>query len=399
MRTQFTAHVTPLLEQLFLLQENGLLTELLMELPPKLVDFDNDTDLPASAAFASQPVAAGQESHTRIRISVTPKGNDPDYPYEARVSGVRLNICLNVHMDGGTWGAASGKGARIIDEQNCFLDDMNREEHQKPMEVVWLKNGECLRTISKDDVSFKLNCVANDKSMAGALNKLTRTPQRVVRMNEAGAAQPGAADAFASHGDDEQQQLEAERVAAAQEQNLRGPGGKEATEYADPELNRIKYTPETYFSTTEVDGSNEEGYGVTTPVREKTLVRVLCTATSRTLDHPAWKELPVEKYCAICILHDAMRTGEKLFECILAPLLDLYRGGQRAAVDKYLNPCLVRMKIRRIALNREAAGSRANETYLAIHIFKHVYLPLFMRKYLQFILTYTQIDQTIYIGR
>ena len=172
----------------------------------------------------------------------------------------------------------------------------------------------------------------------------------------------------ACHGDAEQQEVEGEQRAAAQEEALRRPGAQEVTEYADEMMRRIKFDPGTYYANSAVDGAKEEGYGITIPVREDTYMRVLCTATSRAPDKACWGDLPVHLYAAICILHDAMRTGEKLFESILAPLLDLYSGGQTAVVDQYLNRVLGRMSIRRIAKNRESERPSPSPHHTTTHL-------------------------------
>ena len=86
-------------------------------------------------------------------------------------------------------------------------------------------------------------------------------------------------------------------------------------------------------------------------------MRMICTSTPRVLENPAWGNLPVQYYAAICILHNAMRCGEHLFESILAAIRNDYEGGTRSDVDKFLNPCLAKMGIRRIAVNRETGSA------------------------------------------
>ena len=370
-----------MLKQLFNLQDKNVVCDLLMALPPKLVEFDTDE----GARMADGPPL-------RVRVTPTEKGENKAFPYERRVSGVQMYICINTTADGGTWGAAAGKGAGIRSEQNSFLDSLNRKETQLPLQFVWLKQGECMKSRC-DEIEaenrrqrilagadkeleeadertslFKLSCEANIKAKATALNKITRTPARSVRMNDVTTDEQQAANGrgrtYRFRGSAEQKKKEEEARQAAQRAALLAPGSDAATEWADPALRRIKFDPETYFANTRVDGATQEGYGITVPVDEPTLVRMPCTAPPRVLAEPLWGDLPVVQHSALCILHDAMRCGEHLFEAILEPILGLYEGGTKTAIDEHLNRCLAKMKLRRIAtdMNGSPPPSPSHDT-------------------------------------
>lgn len=342
-----------MLEQLFHLQENGIKLELLMALPPKTVDFAWDEEC------ADTEMDVG---NANIKITRTPLGSNAAYPHEARVTGVEMKLCINITFDGGTWGAAAGTKASIRAEQNSFLDNMDREEHQKPLRHVKLRRGENLRKKCEElkpgnEAFFRLNCMANQMTESVALNKLTRRLDRVVRMNDVTPATAGTAAtagrAYTFRGDTEQREQEAEARAQVQRAALRQRGADVGTEYADEDLNDMGFDPDAYYAATRVDGTAEQGYGITEDVDELTIVRMVCLSTPRILENPAWGNLPVQDYAAICILHNAMRCGEHLFESILASLRNDYEAGTQAAVDKHLNTCLAKMGIRRIAVNRE----------------------------------------------
>ena len=343
------AHFTPLLRQLFQVQEDGLLVDLLMALPPRLIAFDTDTTDPAVHRPAWMEVPEVEDGR-RVYITTTPNvGHDPARPLEVCVTGVQMKICLNITMDGGTWAAASGPGASMGSEQNSFLHGMNRQEQQQPYEVVWLEEGDCLKTRSPDEATFRHNCYGNRRPLASKLEKLTRPPLRRVKMNQV----PATGTAVTSRGDAEQQDMEAEDREHAQQQDARAAGNAEVMEYACASLRAIKFDLATYFDTANVNGESETGYGITVPVTRRTLVRMLCTASPRILAAPAWEELPVDQYAALCILHDVMRCGEHLWTLWLAALLSLYESGKSALIDRLLNRVLSRMKLRRIAKNKD----------------------------------------------
>ena len=102
---QFVKHVTPMLEQLFALQENGIRLDLLMAMPPKTINFANDTDCDAGEM---------PEGDFNTHITRTPIGDDVSYPHEFRVSEVDVKVCINVTCDGGTLGAAAGPNVLVF---------------------------------------------------------------------------------------------------------------------------------------------------------------------------------------------------------------------------------------------------------------------------------------------
>jgi hypothetical protein len=95
-------------------------------------------------------------------------------------------------------------------------------------------------------------------------------------------------------------------------------------------------------------------YGVDTPLRKRTLVRLPVVPEqlgTRPLPDSAWGNLPAITRAALCILHAAMRTGEHLLKRLWAGLLDAYptNNKMRKAVDKHLNPILGQLGMRKIA--------------------------------------------------
>ena len=91
-----------------------------------------------------------------------------------------------------------------------------------------------------------------------------------------------------------------------------------ARTWANEDLRRMKFDPETWRCSIDVDLDQPPvllRYGIDTPLSEDTLLRlpVPVKAGSRKLDAPAWGDLPVMDCLVLCILHAGMRTSESLF--------------------------------------------------------------------------------------
>ena len=393
MCAQFEAHVTDMLSQLFQIEKDGLTLDLILPLPPKIILMGQDeTDeiIPCvrkirSTQFPDPEVEDSSQTSSEGARAFLSIRHPPDGEDEVLVTGNKCSIAVVVCLDGGTWGATSGKDAKISSEQNSFLDTLNRKQHQQPGVYMWLECGESIMTKSEDlapgDAGYLRCCITlNRKSLGASIAKITEPPERRIRINdindinecEIANQQPAPDQAQrrrprgAAQGEQAAVEREARQQAAAAA--MRGRERSDVvTEWAHPMLRAFGWLHETHHIHSPVDAETgctvaegelvePEGlqrYGIELPVTEKTLVRMLRRPEKRILTDAAWKSLPVVARAALCIMHTGMRMGERLWRQLLAALISLYEGGKRKVIDRFLNRVLVKMKIRRIAVNRD----------------------------------------------
>ena len=247
-----------MLEQLFDLERNRLVLDLLQRLPRKLVFFGRSECRDGDDPTMVRCMRRVRGSQFPPEDDETPTDASAPYPTtsfiticdvpaneeEVRVNGVSASISVVVGLDGGTWGAASGDDAKISSEQNSFLDNLNRKQHQQPVVYEWLEPGQSIATRSQDllpdDAGYlRANIEVNRKSQGAAIAKITEPPERRPRINgttqDAPAAppqrrQPRGTGRNAEQDDETRRAAEQAAAAALRAQ----PTTDAITEWADP---------------------------------------------------------------------------------------------------------------------------------------------------------------------
>ena len=355
-RVNFEAHVNDLIKQLLELQEKGLaVSELVAPLPPCIITMGEDGELKdVPAAMQTKVNDRGNEA----TIGMQWHGGASDWQSQLResnrdvlVTDVKMQPNLCICLDGGTWSAAAG--VRVCAERPSLFTSWTKEEFAKPLEWVWLEQGDtvrayCERHAKGDEGYLALALWAQQWRThgAGKLSELTRPSERVPltcvsdeRDERDGAAAP--ADAPPPHDAPFQQterqlQAHAQHTAQVAWDATQGARGEAVTTWACCRLRRLspRFGQSAWLKRYEspVDGvrlvdvsTDSEGcqgrYGIEIGVKEATLVRMPVVPEpigSRPLPKAVWKDMPVMSFACLCVLHGAMCTGENLLTRLLA---------------------------------------------------------------------------------
>lgn len=370
--------IAPLLKQLFTLETDGVDVEALLSLPPLIIDLerfgddcaDGDTvegkdptsERNASGQVTNRHDGLGPGEEVKVRVRDQRNGSKAKETCPRRlalVHSVRMFPALLLCLDGGTWASASGVSVSAK-ERNHFLSSLTRSEQQRPYQLVWLEVEDtvrawCERTRPGDKAFLQVALCGLDVKSTHALAQITIEKPRANTTAEMG----GMGDEPANPppppptsglwvGSAAQQRLQqrgaATTNAAGNAANARA-GSTIDLPFEDPDIEAMrkagKFDHLTYqgdvkigeLSTTQTwEARVAKGwYGVDTPLRKRTLVRLPVVPEqlgTRPLPDSAWGNLPAITRAALCI-----PTNNKM----------------RKAVDKHLNPILGQLGMRKIA--------------------------------------------------
>ena len=350
-----------LLDQLLQLQDQGMVVpELMTSLPPCIIKMGAETSEvnPDSKCNVRWMDDLGEEHIQCVGMEWAGGASCwRDSPMLGAVAReVLLEACtlypyVNVTLDGGTWSSATG--VRVSAERSSFLDSLNRYEHSRPFEWVWLNAGDTVHAYCErkrpGDVAFAELAewgLATTEHGAEKLDKMTREPARVSRTtveDEDEDDEPPAARETARPsgprvymGNAQQRAAQQDGLRAGTQRALAGEGREALTTWADrrtrtlsPRFGQLAWLasyvpildPRSTGVALEAGHAGPRGRtGFEVPLEEPTFVRLPCVPEkmgSRPLPDAVWGDLNVVEHSCLCILHAGMRTGEHLFTHLL----------------------------------------------------------------------------------